>query len=116
MKFSQNLPLHITNVGTICNSPPSMPDLINLVAAKIEDKYHSFGIAVGINDGFLRSLLTDQPNCMDRFIAVLERWKDNDPDTFTWSTVIEVLQSDAIKANEVAQDVMKILAAKTVEQ
>ena len=104
------------HTGTILNSAPNLPELINLVAAKIEDKYHLFGIAVGINDGFLRSLLIDQPNCMDRFIAVLERWKDSNPDTFTWSTVIEVLQSDVIKANEVAQDVMKILAAKTVEQ
>ena len=47
---------------------------------------------------------------MDRFIAVFNRWKDNDPDTYTWATVIKVLQSDAIGAHAVAQVVMKHLS------
>ena len=38
--------------------------------------------------------------------------KDNDPDTYKWSTVITVLQSDAFKANTIAQEVIEHLKQK----
>lgn len=88
-----------------------MVDLINWVAARISDKFYQFGTAVRINDGFLMSLYDTYHNPMDRFITIFNRWKDNDPDTYTWRTVIKVLQSDAIGAYAVAQDVMKHLTA-----
>uniref|UniRef100_A0A1X7UGG2 Death domain-containing protein n=1 Tax=Amphimedon queenslandica TaxID=400682 RepID=A0A1X7UGG2_AMPQE len=91
------------------NSPPDIVDLTNLVAAKIQDKFYQFGTALHLDDSFLRSLYDTYHDPMDRFIAVFNRWKDNDPDTYTWSTVIKVLQSDAIGAHAVAQDVMKHL-------
>ena len=90
-------------------SPPDMADLVNLVAAKIQDKFYQFGTALHLDDSFLRSLCDTYHNPMDRFIAVFNRWKDNDSDTYTWGTVIKVLQSDAIGAHGVAQDVMKHL-------
>ena len=89
-----------------------MVDLINLVAAKIQDKFYQFGTAVRLNDSFLRSLYDDYHDSLVRFIVILNRWKDNDPDTYTWSTVIKVLQSDAIGAYTVAQDIIKHLATK----
>ncbi|XP_019859584.1 PREDICTED: uncharacterized protein LOC109587802 [Amphimedon queenslandica] len=91
------------------DSPPDMVDLINLVAVKIQDKFYQFGTVLHSDDGFLRSLYVDYHDPIDRFIAVFNRWKDNDPDTYTWATVIKVLQSDAIGAYAVAQDVMKHL-------
>ena len=92
-----------------------MVDLVNLVAAKIPEKFYQFGTAVRINNGFLKSLYDTYHDPMDRFIAVFNRWKDNDPDTYTWSTVIEVLQSDAIGAYTVAQDVTKHLTTNAAE-
>ncbi|XP_019854556.1 PREDICTED: uncharacterized protein LOC100633393 isoform X4 [Amphimedon queenslandica] len=91
------------------NSTPDIVDLTNLVAAKIQDKFYQFGTAIHLNDGFLKSLYDTYHDPIDRFIAVFNRWKDNDPDTYTWGTVIKVLQSDAIGAHAVAQDVMKHL-------
>ena len=90
-----------------------MPDMINLVATKIQDKYHLFGAAVGLDESYLRALLIDYPNCLLRFVAVLHEWKDNYPDTFSWSTVINVLLSDAIGATEVAKDVIRHVMTKT---
>ena len=81
-----------------------------MVATKIQDKFYQFGTAVRLNDGFLRSLYDDYHDSLVRFIVILNRWKDNDPDTYTWSTVINVLQSDAIGAYAVAQDIIKHLA------
>ena len=83
-----------------------------MVALKIQDKFYQFGTAVRLDDGFLRSLYNDYHDSLVRFIVILNRWKDNDPDTYTWSTVINVLQSDAIGAYAVAQDVKKHLATK----
>ncbi|XP_019859787.1 PREDICTED: uncharacterized protein LOC109588035 [Amphimedon queenslandica] len=91
------------------DSPPDMVDLVNLVAARIPNKFYQFGTAVRINDGYLKSLYDAYHDPMDRFTAVLNRWSDNDPDTYTWSTVIKVLQSHAIGAYAVAQDVKKHL-------
>uniref|UniRef100_A0A1X7SUU6 Death domain-containing protein n=1 Tax=Amphimedon queenslandica TaxID=400682 RepID=A0A1X7SUU6_AMPQE len=91
------------------NSPPDIVDLTSLVAAKIQDKFYQFGTAIHLNDGFLKSLYDTYHDPIDRFIAVFNRWKDNDPDTYTWGTVIKVLKSDAIGAHAVAQDVMKHL-------
>ncbi|XP_019862576.1 PREDICTED: uncharacterized protein LOC109591248 [Amphimedon queenslandica] len=94
------------------DSPPDMVDLINLVAAKIPDKFYQFGTAVHLNDGFLNSLYDTYHNPMDRFIAVFNRWKDNGPDAYTWGTVIKVLESDAIGAHAVAQGVIEHLKQK----
>uniref|UniRef100_A0A1X7UV74 Death domain-containing protein n=1 Tax=Amphimedon queenslandica TaxID=400682 RepID=A0A1X7UV74_AMPQE len=103
----EDIQQEIPNVGF----PPDMVNLTNLVAAKIPDQFYQFGTAVRINDGFLKSLYDTYHNPMDRFITIFNRWKDNDPDTYTWSTVIKVLESDAIGAHAVAQDVKKHLIA-----
>ncbi|XP_019853891.1 PREDICTED: uncharacterized protein LOC109583131 [Amphimedon queenslandica] len=95
------------------DSPPDMVDLINLVAVKIQDKFYEFGTALHLDDGFLRSLYVDYHDSLVRFIVILNRWKDNGPDAYTWSTVIKVLQSDAIGASKVAQNVMKHLTTNT---
>ena len=92
-----------------------MVDLINLVAVKIQDKFYQFGTALHLNDSFLRSLYDTYHDPMDRFTAVFNRWKDNGPDAYTWGTVINVLQSDAIGAHAVAQDVMKHLTITNAE-
>ena len=94
---------------TEINSSPDIRDFTNLVAAKIQDKFYQFGTALRLNDGFLKSLYDTYHDPILRFIAVFNRWKDSDPDNCTWGTVIKVLQSDAIGAHGVAQDVMKHL-------
>ena len=88
-----------------------MADLINLIAVKIQDKFYEFGTALHLDDGFLRSLYIDYHDSLVRFIVILNRWKDNGPDAYTWDNVIKVLQSDAIGAHAVAQDVMKHLTS-----
>ena len=90
---------------------PGLPALNNLLGAKIEDKYHLFGIAVGLNEGFLRGLDKDYTTCQERFHQVFYKWSQTNPDTFKWKTIIEVLQSDAIKATSVAELVIEHLAS-----
>ena len=44
-----------------------------LIGAKIEDKYHLFGTAVGLEEGYLNSLCTDYPTCQERFNQVFNK-------------------------------------------
>ena len=95
--------------GSIFNSAPSIADLNRLVGAKIQDKYHLFGTAVGLEEGYLNSLRVDYPTCQDRFSRLFDNWCEYNPDTFTWSTVIHVLRSNTINSNETAQQVIEYL-------
>ena len=90
---------------------PSIVDLNNLIGAKIEDKYHLFGVAVGLEEGYLKSLRTDYPNCQERFNQVFNKWRQTNPDSFTWGTVINVLQSDTIKAHKVVEIITDYLTS-----
>ena len=83
-------------------SAPSIADLNRLLGAKIQDKYHLFGTAIGF-EGYLNSLHVDYPTCQDRFSRWFDKWREYNPDTFTWSTVIHVLRSDTINSNVTTQ-------------
>ena len=88
---------------------PSITDLNNLIGAKIEDKYHLFGVAVGLEQGYLNSLRTDYPTCQERFNQVFNKWKQTNPDSFRWGTVINVLQSDTINVHDVVESITDYL-------
>ena len=88
---------------------PSIAILNDLIGAKIEDKYHLFGVAVGLEDNYLNSLRIDYPNCQERFNQVFNKWSQTNPDSFTWGTVINVLQSDTIKAHKVVESITDYL-------
>ena len=96
-------------LGDTLEGKPSIAALNNLVGAKIEDKYHLFGVAIGLNEGYLRGLDIDYTTCQERFNQIFYKWSQVDPKNFTWKKVIQVLQSDTIRANEVAELVMKHL-------
>ena len=84
---------------------PSIAVLNDLIGAKIEDKYHLFGVAVGLEEGYLNSLRIDYSTCQDRFNQVFNKWHQTDPDSFTWCTVIKVLRSDTINAHNVVESI-----------
>ena len=98
------------------NSSPDIPELTDLVAAKIEDKYILFGTAVGLNIGYINSLASDYCTCKERFIQVLWTWSNCKPDEFTWDNVIKALWSDTVDAAELALDVKEYLSSKTNKQ
>ena len=90
---------------------PSIAVLNDLIGAKIEDKYHLFGVAVGLEDSYLNSLRIDYPTCQERFNQVFNKWRQTNPDSFTWGTVITVLQSDTIKAHKVVEIISDYLTS-----
>ena len=71
-------------------------------------------MAVGLEEGYLNSLCTDYPTCQERFNQVFIKWSQTDPDSFTWGTVIKVLQSDTIKAHELVESIISCKSLKFV--
>ena len=49
---------------------PSIADLNNLIVAKMEDKYHLFRVAVGLDEYYLNRVCTEYPACQKRFNEV----------------------------------------------
>ena len=90
---------------------PSIAVLNDLIGAKIEDKYHLFGVAVGLEESYLNSLRIDYSTCQERFNQVFNKWSQTNPDNFTWGTVINVLQSDTIKARKVVESITDYLTS-----
>ena len=88
------------------SSTPEIADLVNIVVSNIEDKYCVFGTLIGLKNCSLRAIERERPYCKERFIEVLHKWKEQDPESFTWGTVIKVLQSDALKATKAADVVI----------
>ncbi|XP_003385845.2 PREDICTED: uncharacterized protein LOC100633676 [Amphimedon queenslandica] len=84
-QFKEQRPMP-TLPNSVLEAEPSLPALNNLVGAKIEDKYHLFGIAVGLNEGYLKGLDKDYPTCQERFNQVFYEWSQVDPNTFKWKT------------------------------
>lgn len=88
------------------SSTPEIADLVNVVVSNIEDKYCVFGTLIGLKNCSLGAIERERPNCKERFIEILHKWKEQDPESFTWGTVIKVLQSDALKATKAADVVI----------
>ena len=88
---------------------PDLAVLFRLVGNKIEDRYHSFGVAVGLSESYLRGIELDCSNCQTKLINVFYSWSRSIPDTYTWRYVINVLESETIKAHETAQGIMEHL-------
>lgn len=64
-----------------------------------------------LEESYLKSLYTDYHTCMDRIIRVIVNWSEKHHDTFTWSTVVKVLQSEVVGASDVAELVISHLAS-----
>ncbi|XP_019854352.1 PREDICTED: uncharacterized protein LOC109583441 [Amphimedon queenslandica] len=93
----------------ILNSPPKMKDLVDIIASKIEDKYFLFGTLIGLNLSVLRAIETERRTCKERFIEVLSRWINDDPNNVTWRTIIQILQADALQASAIADKAIEHL-------
>ena len=78
-----------------------------------------FGVAFGLNEGYLRGLdigYTLQSTCQERFNQIFYKWSQVDPEMFPWKSVIQVLQPDTIRTNEVAELVTKHLIGHNNEE
>ena len=86
-------------------SEPELLDLMNEVASKVSAKWKEISIQLGLtlNDQkcFIEVTFGDPKQCMTFVFTV---WKSRGTRPYTWSTVIEVLETPAVDEMRIAQE------------
>ena len=90
---------------------PKMNDLMSQVAAKTKDKWFQVGIQLDIDTATLSSFETQfQRDPMRCYTSVFVEWKRDSKLPYTWTTIIEALESNAVTEVAVANEVREWLA------
>ena len=107
----------LTGLGskyTGLESEPELPDLINEVASKVSAKWKEISIQLGLtlNDQkyFMELTLGDPKQC---FTFVFTVWKSRATRPYTWSTVIQALESPAVDEIRLAHELKTKLQSNT---
>ena len=86
-------------------SEPELSDLMNEVASKVPAKWKDISIQLGLTlsdqKHFMELTLGDPKHC---FTFVFTVWKSRATRPYTWSTVIQALESPAVDEMRLAQE------------
>lgn len=81
---------------------------MNDVASEIPDQWKIVGIQLGLNVSHLTAISQEQSNnCNACFSAVFETWKDANTPSYTWETIVKVLESKSVKKQYLANVIRK---------
>ena len=80
------------------------------VVSFIESKWYEFGVMLKLEHDFLKTV--EGKESKRRFMEVFHKWKDSNSRPFTWETVIDVLRSEPVDKNKVADNLEKHLMGK----
>ena len=119
IKVHYNHSLH-THVGTNyyinyvtdnpLTKPPKSRDLLTQVASKARDKLERIGLALGIKQDQLNTILEKRKDVILCYSDVFTVWeKTVDPTDFTWATIVEALESPIVEENKLARDIVQWL-------
>lgn len=85
---------------------PQLPDLMNEVANCIPDLWREVGVQLGVPVHMLDSFWRQRSNNnMDCFKDVFTYWKDKCTKSYSWLTMIQVLETPAVGQMELAQNI-----------
>ena len=98
---------------------PSLPDLLNLIAAKIPDKWKEVGIQLGHSLNELDAIYDQRSrNALHCYTDVFDTWMKKE--TRTWASLIKVLMSPSVDeislATTISQDMIKKFEEKNPMQ
>ena len=90
------------------NSEPELSDLMKEVAAKIPGKWRDVGLQLGSDQELLGGIASISPGDTDHcYRNVFTRWKKQNSTThpYTWSTVVQALQTPAVGEERLADKI-----------
>ena len=95
-------------------SEPELSDLMNEVASKITAKWKQISIQLGLTPSDQECFLASTPNDpLQCFTSVFRVWKSRATRLYTWSTVIQALESPAVDEMRLAQELRTKLQSNT---
>eukprot|EP00731_Ephydatia_muelleri_P008393 Em0004g731a len=86
---------------------PSLPDLMNKVAAVIPDKYEAIGLQLGLTQSQLHAIRPCSQKLEDynkTYSEIFDVWRRNGSLPYTWKTVINVLKSASVGEVKLSKD------------
>lgn len=103
-----NVSLFCAGFGSLCLSlAPKMKDLANCVAAIIPYKWKQVAIQLELSRGDIKTIEKDENDCFDRFMAVLDKWKQSAQHPYTWEALVTALRSKSVDENKLADEIQK---------
>ena len=81
-----------------------MSVLANRVAAVIPDKWKKVAVQLELSRGEIRAIQKDEDDSFDRFMAVMDHWKQSLSKPFTWATLVSALQSPSVNETRLADE------------
>ena len=87
---------------------PEVSDLMNVVAAKIPNKWRDVGLQLGLDQSELDRIANESPGDINRcYSKVFTRWKNKNSAThpYTWSTIVDALQAAAVGEERLADEI-----------
>ena len=80
------------------------------MASKARDKLERVGLALGIKQDQLNTILEKRKDVILCYSDVFTVWeKTVDPTDFTWATIVEALESPIVEENKLARDIVQWL-------
>jgi hypothetical protein len=85
-------------------SAPAMSVLANRVAAVVPDKWKKVAVQLELSRGEIKAIQKDEDDSFDRFMAVMDHWKQSLSKPFTWATLVSALQSPSVNETRLADE------------
>ena len=96
------------------DSPPTDAEFLERVATPIQTKWFQFGMLLSIGREELDSIKQNSDAPVLRFMDVFHYWRRSKCAPLTWNKVIDVLRSDTLCNNALADTLTNTLQAQMV--
>ena len=104
------LPVAIMIIFLALLDSPLLGDLMNHVAAALPTKWKMVGVQLGLSLAKLDEIeASNFGNCKCCFSSVFSEWEKLNTTPYSWSTIIDVLQTPCVEENRVAEDLRSYL-------
>ena len=105
---------HLGSKYSGLESEPELPDLMNEVASKVPAKWKQISIQLGLTPSDQECFMASSPNDpIQCFTSVFRVWKNRATRLYTWSTVIDALESPAVDEMRLAHELRMKLQSDT---
>ena len=80
---------------------------MNLVAAKIPEKWREVGIGLGLDSADIRHIEADVPTHKSTpcYVMVFDTWKNKGTKEYTWDILLKALRTPSVNASELASTI-----------
>ena len=88
-------------------SEPELSDLMNEVASKVSSKWKTISIQLGLTYNDQECFTASSSDPIQCFALVFKVWRNRATKPYTWSTIIEALETASVDEVRLAQELTR---------